>query len=118
MAGENVGSAWLEGTNHPCFPGLTTYPIRKVHPIVQLCPDMQSKNLGDFHQPIDIQQTAMATMQANSSPEQRPIPGDDGPPKKRARKERTLVCSWPDCRRVFGKFEHLQRHERSRKLLS
>lgn len=31
-------------------------------------------------------------------------------------RKRTFVCSWSECQRVFGKLEHLQRHERSRKL--
>lgn len=31
------------------------------------------------------------------------------------RKEKSHICSWPECRRSFGKFEHLQRHERSRR---
>ncbi|KAL1962696.1 hypothetical protein VTN77DRAFT_9240 [Rasamsonia byssochlamydoides] len=53
------------------------------------------------------------TQAISCDPGLRVIPGDHGPPKKRARKERTLVCSWPECRRAFGKFEHLQRHERS-----
>lgn len=29
--------------------------------------------------------------------------------------KRNFTCSWHDCRRSFGKAEHLQRHERSRK---
>lgn len=36
--------------------------------------------------------------------------------KQRVRKEKTFICSWAECRRAFGKLEHLQRHERSRRL--
>ena len=35
--------------------------------------------------------------------------------RKRPRKEQSFICSWTECGRAFGKFEHLQRHERSRK---
>jgi hypothetical protein len=36
--------------------------------------------------------------------------------RKTRRKEQSFVCSWTTCGRVFGKYEHLQRHERSRTL--
>ncbi|KFY26674.1 hypothetical protein V493_03945 [Pseudogymnoascus sp. VKM F-4281 (FW-2241)] len=39
--------------------------------------------------------------------------GDARRAEKRARKKQSFTCSWSDCRRVFGKFEHLQRHQRS-----
>ena len=42
--------------------------------------------------------------------------GDARRGQKRARKSQSFTCSWNDCRRVFGNFEHLQRHQRSRKL--
>ncbi|OBT68700.1 hypothetical protein VE03_01824 [Pseudogymnoascus sp. 23342-1-I1] len=39
--------------------------------------------------------------------------GDAQHAQKRGRKIRSFTCSWNDCRRVFGKLEHLQRHQRS-----
>ncbi|KFZ03327.1 hypothetical protein V502_11042 [Pseudogymnoascus sp. VKM F-4520 (FW-2644)] len=39
--------------------------------------------------------------------------GDARRGQKRARKSQAFTCSWNDCRRVFGKLEHLQRHQRS-----
>lgn len=39
---------------------------------------------------------------------------DNERPRKRKKTGGSLACSWPECGRIFGKLEHLQRHERSR----
>ncbi|KFY16961.1 hypothetical protein V492_00970 [Pseudogymnoascus sp. VKM F-4246] len=39
--------------------------------------------------------------------------GDGQPAQKRAKKNQSFTCTWNECRRVFGKLEHLQRHQRS-----
>lgn len=44
--------------------------------------------------------------------------GDSVRGQRRTVKDRTFTCSWANCQRVFGKLEHLQRHERSRMIIS
>jgi hypothetical protein len=114
IAREFMGLPWFPTSPPPPF--TSPPPLRHAFPTAhdQVC---QKLLLFPMSSPVELPANGLdrsAALAPSTDANQTPS-GDVGRAPKRARKKQSFTCSWNECRRVFGKLEHLQRHQRSRR---